>query len=121
MTIQRQRLGESGENLAVSELERREYAILARRYRTRHGEIDIVAKDGETIVFVEVKARSTAEFGTAAEALTTWKKRRLTAMAEDYLARHRITDTPCRFDVVAIDACDLDPVITVYPNAFDAQ
>jgi len=121
MTIQRQQLGKSGEDLAVRELERREYAILARRYRTRHGEIDIVAKDGETIVFVEVKARSTAEFGTAAEALTTWKKRRLTAMAEDYLTRHRITDTPSRFDVVAIDACDSDPVITVYPNAFDAE
>jgi len=121
MTLARQQLGKSGEDRAVAELERLGYAILERRYRTKHGEIDIVARDGETTVFVEVKARATAEFGTAAEALTTWKKRRLTAMAEDYLARHRITDTPCRFDVVAIDACDLDPVITVYPNAFDAQ
>ena len=120
MTIQRQRLGESGENLAVSELERREYAILARRYRTRHGEIDIVANDGGTLAFVEVKARSTAEFGTAAEALTMWKKRRLTAMAIDYLARNRIADRPCRFDVVTIDACESDPIVTVYPNAFDA-
>src|SRR5687768_18255293 len=54
-----------GENIAAGELERRGYEILARRYRTRHGEIDIVASDEGTIVFVEVKARATAEFGTA--------------------------------------------------------
>ena len=56
--MQRQALGKYGEDLAVEELERRGYAILARRYRTRHGEIDIVARDGETMVFVEVKARA---------------------------------------------------------------
>ena len=70
MTMQRQALGKTGEDLAVEELERRGYAILARRYRTRHGEIDIVARDGETTVFVEVKARADAECGTAAEAVT---------------------------------------------------
>ena len=70
MTLARQALGKSGEDLAVDELERRGYAIFARRYRTKHGEIDIVARDGETTVFVEVKARTTAEFGTAAEAVT---------------------------------------------------
>ena len=59
MTMQRQALGIRGENLAADELERRGYAILARRYRTRHGEIDIVARDGETIVFVEVKVKDT--------------------------------------------------------------
>ena len=92
MTLQRQELGKSGEDLAVAELERRGYAILARRYRTRHGEIDVVARDGETTVFVEVKARTTAEFGTAAEAVTRSKQRRLVSMATDYLARHRLTD-----------------------------
>ena len=91
MTLQRQRLGKSGENRAVEELERRGYAILARRYRTRHGEIDVVARDGETTVFVEVKARTTGEFGLAAEAVTPWKQRRLVAMATDYLVRHRLT------------------------------
>jgi putative endonuclease len=120
MTLQRQALGKSGEDLAVAELERRGYAIVARRYRTRYGEIDIVAVDGETLAFVEVKARSSAEFGTAAEAVTMWKQRRLTAMAEDYLARNRIVGRPCRFDVVAIDGCGAGMVITVYPSAFDA-
>ena len=118
--MERQRLGKSGEDLAAGELEQRGYAILARRYRTRYGEIDIVAQDGETYVFVEVKARSNAEFGTAAEALTSWKQRRLTFMANDYIVRHDLTARPCRFDVVAIDDVDSNPRITVYPNAFDA-
>jgi putative endonuclease len=121
MTVARQRLGERGEERAVAELERREYAILERRYRTRHGEIDIVARDGDTLVFVEVKARVTAECGTAAEAVTVRKQRRLAAMAVDYLARQRITNTPCRFDVVAIDDADGPaPRVTLYRNAFDS-
>ena len=114
MTRQRQALGKHGEDLAVAELERRGYAVLARRYRTRHGEIDVVARDGETIVFVEVKAKVTAEFGTAAEAVTPRKQRRVASMAVEYLARHRLTARPCRFDVVAIDA----GVVTVFASAF---
>src|SRR5215813_10537378 len=99
----RQALGISGENLACAELARRGYAILERRYRTRFGEIDIIAKDGSTIVFVEVKARLTNDYGGAAAAITGWKQRRLTTMAVDYLARRRLHDCPCRFDVVAIE------------------
>lgn len=114
MTIARQILGKSGEQAAVDELQRRGYAILDRRYRTARGEIDIVARDGDTIVFVEVKVRETGECGTAAEAVTPQKQRRLAYMAADYLARHGLMDQPCRFDVVAIDA----GVVTVYPQAF---
>lgn len=117
MTMQRQALGIQGENLAVAELERRGYAILARRYRTRHGEIDIVARDGETVVFVEVKAKDTAEFGSAAEAVDARKQRRIVSMAVDYLARNRLTNRPCRFDVVAIDGA----VLTYYKGAFVAE
>jgi len=121
MTRERQSLGKSGEALAVEELERRGYAILARRYRTRHGEIDIVARDGETTVIVEVKARATDEFGSAAEAVTPRKQRRLVAMAVDYLARHDLADCPCRFDVVAIDEAGAGARVTVYQSAFDAS
>jgi putative endonuclease len=120
MTLARQHLGESGEEIACRELGTRGYAILARRYRTRHGEIDIVARDGETIVFVEVKLKTTGEFGAAAESVTPWKQRRVAAMAVDYLARNRISDRPCRFDVVAIDHIERgEPRITVIPSAFD--
>ena len=121
MSHQRQELGKSGEDLAVRELTARGYAILDRRYRTRHGEIDIIAEHDGTIVFVEVRARATAEFGRAAETVTDQKKRKVTAMAVDYLARHRLTNRACRFDVVAIDeALSSNPEITVYANAFDA-
>jgi putative endonuclease len=121
LTIARQKLGKTGEDLAVRALESRGYAILARGYRTRHGEIDIVADDRGTIVFVEVKARVTAEFGTAAEAVTSRKQRRLARMATDYLVRQQISDRPCRFDVVAIDDAEgPSPAITVYRNAFDS-
>jgi putative endonuclease len=122
MTMRGQQLGFLGENLAVSELTRRGYAIVDRLYRTRRGEIDIVADDGGTIVFVEVKARATGDFGGGAEAVTPFKQRRLVSMAIDYLARRGLTDRPCRFDVIAIDDVDgASPVITVYCSAFDAS
>jgi putative endonuclease len=120
VTRARQSFGKTGEDMAVVELERRGYAILARRYRTRCGEIDIVARDGDTTVFVEVKARATGEFGTAAEAVTRRKQLKLAAMARDYVARNGLTDTSCRFDVVAIDDAATAPRIFVYMNAFDA-
>ena len=116
----RQALGISGENLACAELQRRGYAILERRYRTRLGEIDIIARDGATLVFVEVKARLTDEFGGAAAAVTAWKQRRIAHMAMDYLARRTVVDGPCRFDVVAIDVDAAGPHVIVYPNAFDS-
>jgi putative endonuclease len=118
MTYRRQEFGKEGENIAVCELERRGYEILARRYRTRYGEIDIVAGDAGTIVFVEVKARATDEFGTAAEAVTASKRRRLAAMATDYLARNRLSERPCRFDVVAIDGVGSGMRVTVFQSAF---
>jgi putative endonuclease len=119
MTFARQALGRIGEELAVEELEARGYAILDRRYRTRCGEIDIVADDGGTLVFVEVKARADVEFGTAAEAVTPWKQRRLVRMARDYLTRHAVADRPCRFDVVAIMLDGPEPMIEVFRHAFD--
>jgi putative endonuclease len=122
MTIHRQELGIIGEELAAAALTARGYAILERRYRTRHGEIDIIAEHEGTLVFVEVRARATAEFGRAAESVTDAKKRKVTAMAVDYLARRHITNRPCRFDVVAIDeAMGPKPEITVYAGAFDAM
>jgi putative endonuclease len=121
MTTTRQNLGKTGEEKAVAELERRGYAVLACRYRTRHGEIDIIAQDGETTVFVEVKARVTAEFGTAAEAVGRAKQRRLAHMASDYVSRNNLVDRPCRFDVIAIDgAGGPEERVTVYRDAFES-
>ena len=113
-------LGKIGEDLACAELERRGYAILARRYRRRGGELDIVARDGATLVFVEVKARDGHDFGDAAEAVTRLKQRRIAALAQDFIVRHHLPECPCRFDVVAIRVGDGAPEIEVYENAFDA-
>lgn len=122
MVTNRQDLGESGENLAVGVLTSEGYAIVARRYRTRFGEIDIVARDGETIVLVEVRRKSGEGCGAAAESVTRGKQRRVIRMAVDYLARHGLYDRcPVRFDVVAIDdQPDGTSRITLIRDAFTA-
>src|SRR5512140_1352557 len=99
-------LGKSGEDLACRELQRRGYAILARRYRTRVGEIDIVARDGPTVVFVEVKTRASTACGDPSEAVGPAKQRKIWVMACDYLLRAGWDNRPCRFDVVAITMRD---------------
>jgi putative endonuclease len=126
MTEARQALGKRGEDLACRELERRGYAIVARRFRVRSGELDIVARDGATLVFVEVKARAGRRFGDAAEAVTPLKQLRLARLAGEYLVRHRLPECACRFDVVSIHFDDIDGSddraadIQVIQNAFDA-
>jgi putative endonuclease len=115
----RQALGKSGEDVACDELRRRGYAILVRRYRTRLGELDIVARDGATLVFVEVKARTSRRFGTAAEAVTFQKRQRLARMAQEFLQHSRLTRVPCRFDVVAVQVSSAGtPSVDIYPAAF---
>src|SRR5947207_2665498 len=86
VTRERQIFGQFGEDLACRELERRGYVILTRRYRLRGGEIDIIARDGATTVFVEVKARDGHDYGEASEAVTRRKQLRMTRLALDYLA-----------------------------------
>ena len=113
-------LGKLGESLARDELIRRGYAILATRYRSRFGEIDIVSEKDGVIVFVEVKARRNGRFGLAAEAIPVWKRRRIGAMALDYLAWTRRSNQRCRFDVVAIDSLGTkNQTINVIENAFE--
>jgi len=116
----RQSLGIWGEDVACAELARRGYAILARRYRTRHGEIDIVARDGPTLVFVEVKARRSDRFGGGAAAVTPAKQRRLAQMAVDFIVRARLTRCPCRFDVVVVRAGVDGAQVDVIADAFSA-
>jgi putative endonuclease len=117
-------LGKSGEDVACRELTRRGYAIVARRVRLRRGELDIVARDGPVLVFVEVKTRAGRRFGEAAEAVTSTKRRRIARLAREYLLRHRLSDCPCRFDVVSVnvggEAGGEAPAVEVIQNAFDA-
>lgn len=102
MTIERQRLGLRGEQIGATFLEKLGYAILARNYRCRLGEVDIIAKDGKTLVFIEVKTRVDNAFGSPAAAVTLKKQRQIARTAQHYLAKHGLFETPARFDVIAI-------------------
>jgi putative endonuclease len=97
--------GAQAEDLAAAFLAERGLAIVARNFRRRCGELDIVARDGGTLVFVEVRLRRNARFGGAAESITAAKRARLRAAAGLYLAQ-LAHQPPCRFDAVLLDALD---------------
>ena len=112
-------LGDRGERTAARFLRKQGMRVLLRGFRTHHGEIDLIARDGDTLVFVEVKARRQ---GVPAEAVTAEKQRRITLAALRFLRRHRLLEQRCRFDIVAIVWPDdrRDPQIEHIPNAFEA-
>jgi len=115
-------LGQRGEAAAARYLKRRGYKILARGDRLQPGELDLVAADRETIVFIEVKTRQTHKAGHPADAVDAKKQRRLTRLAVTFLKRHGLLEHPARFDVVAITwpANRWFPTIEHFKNAFDA-
>ena len=117
----RQSLGRRGEDLACAELEKRGYVILERRFRTRCGELDIVARDSGVLVFIEVKARSGSNFGTPLESVTWKKRRRLSQMAAAYLCHKRLANVACRFDVISVNETAGAPTIELVRGAFDMQ
>lgn len=94
--------GSAAEEAAANFLARQGLEIVARNYRTRMGEIDLVARDGATLVFVEVRMRSSARYGGGAESIGARKQARIAAAARQYLSRLR-REPPCRFDVVTLD------------------
>ena len=112
-------LGRHGEDIAWEYLKRRGYRILERNYRCRYGEIDLVAKDGETIVFIEVKSRRTAAFGDPEEAVSLAKQKKISTVALNYLKDKGLYDRPARFDVVSVLASVPGQQITLIPDAFD--
>ncbi len=117
----RQSFGKRGEDLACEELERRGYVIVDRRFRTRCGELDIVARDQGVLVFVEVRARSGCHFGTPFESVTWQKRQRLCKMAASYLCVKRGSGEPCRFDVVSILERQGERTIELVKGAFDME
>jgi len=99
----RRRLGRWGENVAALHLEGEGLTLVERNWRCRDGEIDLVARDGETYVFVEVKTRRGREFGAPEEALTAHKARKLMQLGQLYMAEHELDDINWRIDLVAIE------------------
>jgi putative endonuclease len=104
MTAGRQLAGGAAEDLAARYLEAQGLAIVDRNWRCRAGEIDLVAREGATLVFVEVRLRTSTAFGGAAASVDGHKQRRILQAARLYLAGR--ADTPCRCDVVVLDRLD---------------
>ncbi len=98
----RRSFGQHAESEAERYLRRKGYRILARNVRSSGGEIDLVAQDGPVLVFIEVKARRTSAFGGAVCAVHERKRRRLVRLAAQYLARNRLRQPACRFDVLLL-------------------
>ena len=116
--MNRRKTGAAYEEKAAAHLSGLGYEILERNYRCRQGEIDLIAKDGGTLVFLEVKYRRTASCGEPAEAVHAAKQRAICRVADYYRMRHQIPENqPCRFDVVAV----LGEEIFLYRNAFPYQ
>jgi putative endonuclease len=114
-------LGTRGEQTAAEHLRRQRYAILERNYSCKLGEVDLIALDGRTVVFVEVKSRTGEGYGTPFDAVTRRKRRQITRVAQYYVLQHRLADRDVRFDVVGIWWEDGAPRCELIRNAFEAE
>jgi putative endonuclease len=122
VSLETREFGKRGELEAVRYLQRQGYRIVERNVRLGRGEIDLVAYDGKVLVFIEVKARRTEQFGGALWAVDTRKRAQLSHLALQYLTRRRLHDCICRFDVVLIQGrTDRKVEIQLIQNAFDAK
>ncbi len=119
MTQERLSLGKMGEDLAVAQLRALKYKIIERNFKCALGEIDIIAREKDTLVFVEVKTRRTRDFEGPAAAVNQRKQRQLSRVALTYLNQKKLSGVPARFDVVAVELIPPVPRIEVIRNAFD--
>jgi putative endonuclease len=115
----KQRVGRQGEDLAADHLQHMGYKILERNYRTRHAEIDLIAKHRGALVFVEVKSRRSLRFGDPKWTITPAKRRKISMAALTYLKLHNAMNCRARFDVVTLQQRDGNLHIEVIDNAFE--
>jgi putative endonuclease len=112
-------LGAQGEDLAVRFLKKKGFKIIERNFHCPAGEIDLIAREGDTLVFVEIKARSSSDFGLPQDAVDRFKQQKIIQAARTYLAQHRLgEEIPARFDVVAIHLLPAGPSIELIKDAF---
>ena len=115
-----QEFGQLAENLAERLLRKKGYRIIEKNLRLARGELDLVAEDHGTLVFIEIKARRGAQFGGASYAISARKQQQIIKLAKCYLADHRLTNTLCRFDAILIvDTKDHPPHVTHIEHAFE--
>ncbi|MFC1880032.1 YraN family protein [Thermodesulfobacteriota bacterium] len=119
MQNKRQQFGKKSESLAAWYLKKNGYKIIEQNYRTPLGEIDIIAKEKKTIVFVEVKSRQSIRYGNPKWAVTLQKQRKISMVALQYLKSTRQMDAKARFDVVAVTSNRDQPQIEIVKNAFE--
>jgi putative endonuclease len=115
----KQKFGEQGETLAAKRLKKAGYKIIETNYRTRLGEIDIIAKDKDTIVFVEVKSRRSVNFGNPKQAVTLRKQKKISMVALYYLKTTGQSNAKARFDVVTVISSQDRPQVEIIKNAFE--
>ena len=113
--------GAQAEQAACDHLCAKGLKLQLRNYRCRSGEIDLIMRDGETLVFVEVRYRSNNRFGGAAASVDATKQRKLIRAAQTFLAEQRLNHTPCRFDVVTVSPHDGSMRVDWIPNAIEAD
>ena len=117
--IPSKRRGDLGEDAAARYLESRGFRVLERNWRFRQWELDLVCRDGDTVVFVEVKTRRAGSMATPADALDRKKRQRLVKAASQYLTRHDLWDAPCRFDLAGVVDTGRSMDVEHIENAFD--
>lgn len=112
--------GKKGEDIAVSYLKKQGYKIIERNYKTKLGEIDIIASDKGVVAFIEVRSNNSGKFGSPLETINRDKELKITRPALMYIKRHKLEDSPCRFDIVSVKAVDsVCPEIELIRDAFD--
>ncbi len=114
-----QQFGQTCEAIAADYLQRNGYRILVRNYRTKLGEIDLIARDGDTLAFIEVKARRSARYGNPKYAINRWKQKKISMAALAYLKSTKQMNVRARFDVLAILSLKNPPQIELVKNAFE--
>lgn len=115
------RLGQKGEKLAEAFLKKKRYRIITRRYRCHYGEVDIIARQGPVLCFIEVKTRSDSAFGPPEEALTRAKIRKLSQTALEYIRKKKLEGHPVRFDVVTVRYNSDAPEMSLIKGAFESS
>ena len=119
MTKERILLGKEGEKIALRYLKRMGYQIIERNYRCKFGEVDIIAKDGKFLSFVEVRSGRNFIFNTPKESITKRKQQQISKVALNYIKRYQLTETEARFDVVSIKFSPLEENIELIKDAFE--
>jgi putative endonuclease len=119
MLNRKQKFGQKGEEIAVRHLKKEGYKIIATNYRTKLGEIDIIAQDKDTIVFAEVKTRRSVQFGNPKQAVTIQKQKKISMVALYYLKATGQSTARARFDVVGVISNRDKPQVEIIKNAFE--